>query len=740
MKLKSNFREAKEALQNGDIKHALNLYRKIQNQYPELSVFAQFNIDRIKKNSAEKNELALSKNNKFREEFKKHEFSAGSFYEMVKNKIKSKTFKTISFDFFDTLVYRDTEMPTDIFYLLGKKIIESGGVDVIPSAEAFREYRILAEKKSRENVPNGEVSIDEIYEVLSTFFPKINTSYVAKLERDFEAKHLIPLHSTFFLLKLAKENNLNVIVNSDTYFSPDDLYRFVPENYQKLIDKIYTSSSMRKGKASGSFDYILSSLEICPNEMFHCGDNYEADVRIPASRGIDTLLLPNGTNELCEIRNREVNFYRFRNQSNAPVTVGKLSTVDQKVSHFFNVESPWGHYSYGLYVLGPIFVAYVDWALENITERDGNAIFPLMREGYLLGRIIEELKPDGVEVFPLYLNRKILIQASLSDMSLEAMSALFGNALSSDFDKSLSLLNLSVDDFDFDIKSEIKYNYDGALQKIFRSKQLKSLAVDRANLLRKKIIRHIKNQLGGEILPKSFDLLDLGWNGTIQRNLAKIFELEGIDSELVGHYLMTTPAAVSPPWQVHSKLRGFLLNCGSPINDFELLMRNLEILEQSCSPRHGTVMDYDSSGSPIIAEVDFSNQKWVDHESLQKGILDYAKFYLMNREPGEGGCQEQIEYLKCKLARAMHFPTDSEISLFKNWTHDDNLFGNPESFLMNVHVIDKGDISIDEIVAIPMTKVYWTGGTLGAIDQGLAELSLYMKNIPIDKSKLFFRR
>ena len=71
-----------------------------------------------------------------------------------------KHFDTISFDIFDTLIERDVNIPSDIFYKVGLKILGKN------EAETFRKDRIEAEEKARKSKLGGEVTLKEIYLLL----------------------------------------------------------------------------------------------------------------------------------------------------------------------------------------------------------------------------------------------------------------------------------------------------------------------------------------------------------------------------------------------------------------------------------------------------------------------------------------------------------------------------------------------------------------------------------------------
>ena len=76
----------------------------------------------------------------------------------------------MSFDIFDTAVYRPLYNPTDLFYLLDKKF-----ETLAPNKITFHEIRTAGEEEARrkfgEKQPSfQDVTIDEIYQSIGEYF------------------------------------------------------------------------------------------------------------------------------------------------------------------------------------------------------------------------------------------------------------------------------------------------------------------------------------------------------------------------------------------------------------------------------------------------------------------------------------------------------------------------------------------------------------------------------------------
>ena len=74
---------------------------------------------------------------------------------------KAQKYDIVSFDIFDTLIERNVEKPTDIFFQVGV-----GCFSNYEMAMDFQKRRIIAEHIARNISKTGEVNLDDIYNAL----------------------------------------------------------------------------------------------------------------------------------------------------------------------------------------------------------------------------------------------------------------------------------------------------------------------------------------------------------------------------------------------------------------------------------------------------------------------------------------------------------------------------------------------------------------------------------------------
>ena len=179
-----------------------------------------------------------------------------------------KDYDVISFDIFDTCIFRPYAKPIDLFYLLENKF----------KCFNFCELRIQAEQKARQKKAsnNYEVDIYEIYEELAKL------CFLTKKDADVEiATELEMCYANPYMLevfKLLHKLKKKIIVVSDMYLPSSVLGELLEKNGFTGIENVYVSCEQGINKASGKlFDFPKNDY---PNQkIIHIGDNYGADIQ-----------------------------------------------------------------------------------------------------------------------------------------------------------------------------------------------------------------------------------------------------------------------------------------------------------------------------------------------------------------------------------------------------------------------------------------------------------------------------
>lgn len=145
--------------------------------------------------------------------------------EKIKLQIQDDQCEFVSFDIFDTAVYRPLSNPTDLFYLLDKKFEA-----LAPNKITFHEIRTVGEAEARrkygEIQPSfQDVTIDEIYQSIGEHFglsADVTLAMMAE-EKRLEIELCRPRKSAKELYELALRCGKKVIFTSDMYLDEETI-------------------------------------------------------------------------------------------------------------------------------------------------------------------------------------------------------------------------------------------------------------------------------------------------------------------------------------------------------------------------------------------------------------------------------------------------------------------------------------------------------------------------------------
>lgn len=202
----------------------------------------------------------------------------------VKKLINNEKIKIVSFDIFDTLLIRPAIEPTDIFYLIDKKIKENLGIDFIQMR-----------KTAKAELHNEYATLDDIYEHIREKYgisPE-NIDRMKTEEMQAEQQLLSARTDCFELYQYAISLGKRVICSSDMYLSSQFLKNVLVSKGFKNISEVYVSNELHARKDSGEMYRLVCEKEhIAPSEMIHIGDNYHSDFLKAIDAGVPAVYYP----------------------------------------------------------------------------------------------------------------------------------------------------------------------------------------------------------------------------------------------------------------------------------------------------------------------------------------------------------------------------------------------------------------------------------------------------------------
>lgn len=324
--------------------------------------------------------------------------------------LKSEEVKVVSFDIFDTLLVRPCLIPTDVFYLVERKIGRNIG---------FAELRKKAEAYARKIKPYyyDDITIDEIYKVLSEIagLSKDEAEEIKRIEIETEKAILYPRETIKHMYSELLEMGKTVIITSDMYLPRSILQEILSENGFGGYERLYVSCEERLAKGSGRlFEKIISDYsekDIEAKNIVHLGDNYRADVEIPAKMGMKSYHLPKPSGILNSKKYMK-SLYRFSDGKDDSFLVGVLANYlfdDPYRPYNSDTISAGDYKNLGAVLYGPILMSYTIWLLKEVEIKKIDKLLLAYRDGFIFENIFNIIKTyfKIPEYEDLYLSRSV---------------------------------------------------------------------------------------------------------------------------------------------------------------------------------------------------------------------------------------------------------------------------------------------------------------------------------------------
>lgn len=172
----------------------------------------------------------------------------------------------ISFDVFDTLIFRPFQTPQDIFFRLEQKLEYPG----------LKKIRQMAEQEIRCGENQNEVTLKEIWERVELLSGvDASTGMKAELDTEFEVCCANP----YFVSVVAclREAGKKMIVCSDMYLGRETIAELLRKCGYPDFDDIFVSCEYRASKAEGRLFDIVREKYGTHTTYLHIGDNQYSD-------------------------------------------------------------------------------------------------------------------------------------------------------------------------------------------------------------------------------------------------------------------------------------------------------------------------------------------------------------------------------------------------------------------------------------------------------------------------------
>ncbi len=291
--------------------------------------------------------------------------------------------KVISFDVFDTLLFRPYNKPSDLFLHLEKKYAKGN----------FAGIRINAERVARTKIREGEeITLGDIYALMPS-----DMQFLMQKEVELEKEKLFADDKNKSLFDYFRNAGRKIVLTSDMYLSSSVISDALSKNGIEGYHKIYLSSEVKKTKRTGNlFKHICDDLKIKPNELVHIGDNEQSDWLVPKELGIKAFLL-----RRYQSNTPEQYITSFANKGNSLSSSVLLFLLRSKTPRDY-----W--YDIGYNLGGPIGVLMTQFIERKVREYGIEELLFIARDGYILEKVYNLLSGKPVKTHYIYASRGLI--------------------------------------------------------------------------------------------------------------------------------------------------------------------------------------------------------------------------------------------------------------------------------------------------------------------------------------------
>jgi predicted HAD superfamily hydrolase len=579
--------------------------------------------------------------------------------------------KMLSLDCFDTVLWRKTATPKDVFYDLQQT----------PAFKALNfsaSMRVAAEMKARKlrfiQERIAEVTLHQIY---SASYPELSAQTLTELaaaELAMEVANCYAFPPIVELIRAAAAKRIKIIIVSDTYFQEKELRQLLsahlPADAMAAISAIYCSCELGKSKFDGMFKKIISKTRFAPKAILHVGDSLMSDFHAAQKESLHALRLLQQTpavEQILSLQNISANY------------------MDGEIRHHRALASPFhgilaaSHLQdalpetlLGFVALGPLLYVFAKFILAKITELENAGKKPkvlfLLRDGYLPSLVCDAVA-NKIVGHQVRISRFVALAASFRtahdvDTYLsEVAQTLRFNDIARQLLLPEAIANKVID-------AATQAGNSSGFEFIRQIQQPDILAIiyQQSAAYRQRLQKHLTkaaNLTEGDTLL----LIDLGYTGTAQNLLTPVFRDE-LAVEMTGCYLLSLR---TPGWEQN---RSGLLD-PSWCDDRLLLtlISYIALLEQVCTSNDKSVVDFDETGEPVFSTTGTSKKQQHQINRLQTECVRFAKEAeaFLKTTQLTFTTQELRDTALAHLSRLIFLPTQSELDYLESIEFDLNL-------------------------------------------------------------------
>lgn len=517
--------------------------------------------------------------------------------------------EVVTFDIWDTLLKRNfhpeiSKLKTIQFlYTLKNKNIKK-------NYDIYQILKIRNEIEQKLVKQNGECLINDVFKKLLEKI-LINPKNINELVNELVDKEIkIEIENTYvneeIYVFLDKYKNYDKYCISDFYMNEKQISKILEaHDLLKYFKKIYVSASFNLTKREDGklFDKFINDLKINYKDVIHIGDNLYSDIKIPEQKGIKTVYISN------------------KDESDFNINNIKYPDID-----FKKINKENAYYNTGL-TLSIIAYNFIYAIISKFKQKGANKIFYQTREGETFikfHKIFEENNPFPFEIPKaelLEVSRVATFGPSLKRFDIENLLRIWSQYRSQSLKTLFKSININYKKYEkYFEKYQLEADelikepwFDVRINKLLKDEEFVNSIEEILKENQKRLLKYFETL----DVDKNMFIVDIGWRGSIQDNIAHILK----NKDIFGFYLALYERYNLEP----NNVKKYALLDDLKRNN-ELVTPLITLLETMFNSSSGSVIGYKNGKSirQVIDEESYFNKKYI--KPIQEGIYDGVKY------------------------------------------------------------------------------------------------------------------
>lgn len=507
----------------------------------------------------------------------------------------------VSFDIYDTLLYRNVTEPEDIFTIVSLRAQQQG----IPNAKEFAKERVQGVRTAQSILNVNEVTLDEIYTHIQGF-TKVSLLLLKELELQTEIEFTQVNLDMFAVYQWCVQNGKKIVVISDMYL-PCDFLKDVLRDNGILCNNIFVSGDVKESKREGTIFHIVGKqLNISPKQIIHIGDAWKGDYLSPRKAGWNALHIPK--------RKRTI----------------KMNTIPGKVMEALVYNNRYSdlYYEIGYSVLGPILFGFSQWLHETLEYSKIDTLLFLSRDGKIMREAYRLLYGDEVYNKYFYVSRRTLNTACLwMHSNFDKLKEYIVDTSTFSLGTFIDRIGLNIKDVQLELKNQgLVANKEYSSEEFWQSNSIrefyetiKSKVEQNSKKQYDYFVRYLRDNIEGDKLA----LIDIGWRGSMQKRMDIILKSKNIfkNCDITGFYVGIEENS--------DAYKGYLYSSKQQSCNKTIIDAGVGLFETLFLAREGTTLEYEmveNEVRPVLAQYEIEDMKMAACMKLiHKGAMKFVR-------------------------------------------------------------------------------------------------------------------